>query len=64
MKVRIKNYYGDEPSDLSLEKVYLAEQSEKWFGTYDIADDSGYKISIKLNGCDHLNGGEWEIIEE
>lgn len=60
MKVRIKSFNGKLPSYLVEGKVYEFEKvgcNGGWLKNDDFDD------YIILDGCDHLNGGSWEIVE-
>ena len=61
MKIKIKSYNGELSKYLSTEVVYEAQQSV-YLG-HTISTDYG-DVYIYLKGCPHLNGGDWEIIEE
>ena len=63
MKVRIKSYNSELPQYLTEGKGYEIEymMNSTFFITTDL-DDPEY-ISISLVNCDHLNGGEWELVE-
>ena len=64
MKVKIKKFFGDLPSYLTLSKVYEVFDYHKEMGTGYILDDEGYEITFKLYGSAHLNYGSWEIVNE
>ena len=62
VKVKIKSYYGEFPSYLTLGKVYEV------IDCFDdrvpmIQDDVNSIIYIGLEYCQHLNGGSWEIVK-
>lgn len=60
MKVRIKS--GDCPSWFTIGKVYTAHSVHKdWC---EVTSDEGNTDTILFDGCSHLNGGSWEIVEE
>ena len=62
MKVKIKSYYGELPSYLTLDKVY--EVIDYFDDTTPmIQDDVNSIIYIGIEYCHHLNGGSWEIVK-
>ena len=62
MKVKVKSFNGELPEYLIEDKEYEIEfiMLDSVFITTDF-DDHEY-VCITLNNCKHLNGGDWEII--
>lgn len=61
MKVKIKTFNGELPSYLTVGKEY-----EVVNGTppcLEIIDNYGHVVYILVNGCPHLKGGSWEVVE-
>lgn len=63
MKVRIKNFNGELRWYLTNGKEYelIREESETQTGI--INDDVGDVLYILMDGCGHLGGGSWEVVE-
>ena len=66
MKVKIKTYYGELPSYLTVGKEYIVEgfwgDNEKL--PIIVGDDFKRKVlSIGEIPCAELNNGSWEIVE-
>lgn len=68
MKVRIKSFNGNLPDYLTLGKLYdVTNPDDDFFsaGLYYITDDyNNDACLICLKDCGHLNGGEWEVVDE
>lgn len=62
MKVKIKSFNGELPSYLELGKEYEIEHISQ-DGSYFICTDEIDYVCIRLDGCNHLNGGSWEIVK-
>lgn len=67
MKVRIKS--GECPSYLTVGKVYKVHRIVSYDDglfeiTEDIAEDHADHILCNFEGCPHLNGGSWEVVDE
>ena len=67
MKVKIKSSNGNLSAYLTLGKLYdITEPDDEFFsdGLYYIIDDYNDHCLISLEDCGHLNGGEWEVVDE
>lgn len=64
MKVKIKEYFGELPNYLTLEKIYDVTPSVGFEDLYNLRDDVGDTLNIDLEDCIHLNNGSWEIVNE
>jgi len=65
---RVKTYV-DGKNGFSHDCPYLT--ADKWYEIYDrevgsfcVTDDNGDELVCPDNGCDHLGGGDWEILSE
>lgn len=66
MKIKVRFIIGELPEYLTLEKVYETINNEinSELCLYEILSDDGQSDFISLKDCPHLNGGDWEVIEE
>ena len=64
MKVKIKEYFGELPSYLTLNKIYEVFDYREACDFGYILDDDGYEITFKRYESSHLNYGSWEIVSE
>lgn len=64
MKVKIKHFNGKLHDYLTEGKEYHLIRYKVVYDTYDIIDDVGNELSIRINDCALLNFGSWEIISE
>lgn len=62
MRIRIKTYNVELPSYLMVGRVYNVFPVIDYHSAID--DDEGFLRYIKLNGCKHLNGGSWEVVND
>ena len=64
MKVKIKSYYGELLSYLTLGKEYEVVSFLLDGGNFPrIVNDDGVKLILCLYSCGYLNGGSWEIVK-
>lgn len=62
MKVKVKSFNVKLPDYLTFGKVYEFKKIKSYCGLVTV--DNGLEFFTYLNGSAHLNGGDWEIIEE
>jgi hypothetical protein len=63
MKVKIKEYFGELPDYLTLEKTYEVEEVLD-VHLFLVGDDNGDAMIVFTEDCGFLNGGSWEIVNE
>lgn len=62
MKIQIKNYNGELPSYLTLNKLYDVKEIIDVNLLY-VDDDNGDNMIIYTENCVFLNGGSWEAVK-
>lgn len=63
MKVKIKEYFGELPCWLTVDRVYDAQSRSEHTFILD-SDDEGCCWTCLFHNCPNLNGGSWEIVNE
>lgn len=63
MKVKIKSFNGELPEYLTEGRVYNVDSVSKTGCLFWAFSDDGQLDCYLFNGCEHLNGGSWEVVE-
>jgi len=62
MKVRAREVPARKLDYLTVNKEYDVDEVGPSCG--DIVDDEGDVLFIVFDGCSHLDGGDWEVVQE